>query len=138
DCILARTLLRGRQHRVYCAGCYHSGAQCDGTCSAGRNPGSDLHRAGTGTPARLQGESEAGRVMHEQLTVIGALIALVYVSVISSILWWMLHVPKVGDVEQHVKRTVREQSRFARILVPVQADVVSDRIVALASQMAKF
>jgi nucleotide-binding universal stress UspA family protein len=76
--------------------------------------------------------------MHEQITLIGALIALFYVSVIGSIMWWMLHVPKAGDVEQHVRRMVREQSRFARILVPVQADVLSDRIVALASQMAKF
>jgi nucleotide-binding universal stress UspA family protein len=70
--------------------------------------------------------------------VVGGIIALIYVGTISSILWWMLHVPKAGDIEQHVKRIQREAGRFARIVVPVQGDVVSDRLVALASQMAKF
>lgn len=74
----------------------------------------------------------------DQLTVLGAVIAVAYVSSIGSILWWMLHVPKVGDVEQEVRRVIRVQSRSARIVVPVQGDVLSDRIVALASQMAKF
>lgn len=77
-------------------------------------------------------------MIHDQVTIIGAVIALVYVTTIGSILWWMLHVPKAGDVEQHVKRVVRENQAFRRILVPVQSDVVSDRLVALASQMAKF
>ncbi|GAC1444954.1 MAG: universal stress protein [Chloroflexota bacterium] len=77
-------------------------------------------------------------MIREGVTVLGVIIALTYVSTISSILWWMLHVPKVGDVRQHVDRIQRESSRFARILVPVQGDVVSDRLVALASQMAKF
>lgn len=74
----------------------------------------------------------------EQVSVLGALIAAVYVSTIGSILWWMLHVPREGDVEQQVKRVIRTHSRSARIVVPVQGDVMSDRIVALASQMAKF
>jgi nucleotide-binding universal stress UspA family protein len=77
-------------------------------------------------------------VIHESITIIGAIIALVYVTTISSILWWMLHIPKVGDIEQHVRRIQREAGRFARIVVPIQGDTVSDRLVALASQMAKF
>jgi hypothetical protein len=68
----------------------------------------------------------------------GSIIAVAYATIIVSILWWMLHVPRAGDVEQQVRRVTREASRFSRIVVPVQGDVVSDRIVALASQMAKF
>lgn len=77
-------------------------------------------------------------MVRDGVTVLGALIALGYVSTISGILWWMLHVPQVGDVAQHVRRIEREAHRFARIVVPVQGDVLSDRLVALASQMAKF
>lgn len=77
-------------------------------------------------------------MIEQQVTIVGAVIAVVYVGAISSIIWWMLHVPKAGDVEQHVKRMVRESTKFKRIVVPVQSDVLSDRLVALASQMAKF
>jgi nucleotide-binding universal stress UspA family protein len=77
-------------------------------------------------------------VIQEQTSVLGAVVALVYVATISSILWWMLHPPPTGDVEQHVRRVTREASRFARILVPVQGDDFSDRLVALASQMARY
>jgi nucleotide-binding universal stress UspA family protein len=69
---------------------------------------------------------------------LGGFIAVVYVTSIGSILWWMLHVPKVGAIEEHVGRITRETTQFARIVVPVQGDVLSDRLVALASQMAKF
>jgi nucleotide-binding universal stress UspA family protein len=65
-------------------------------------------------------------------------IALAYVATISSILWWMLHIPKVGDVEQHARRITRQAGQFARIVVPVQGDVLSDRLVALGAQMAKY
>ena len=77
-------------------------------------------------------------MIHEFFTSIGAVIALVYVSTITGIIWWMLHIPKAGDVGQQVARIRRETSRFARIVVPVQGDFVSDRLVALASQMARF
>lgn len=69
---------------------------------------------------------------------LGAIIALTYAVTITSILWWMLHIPKAGDVAQQVSRIQREAGRFARIVVPVQGDFLSDRLVALASQMAKF
>jgi len=77
-------------------------------------------------------------LIYQQATIVGALVALAYITTIGSILWWMLHVPKVGDVEQEVRRVIRVHSRSSRIVVPVQGDVISDRIVALASQMAKF
>lgn len=77
-------------------------------------------------------------MISEQLTLIGLVIALGYITSISSILWWMLHIPEAGDVEQQVGRVQREMTQFSRIVVPVQGDVLSDRLVALASQMAKF
>jgi nucleotide-binding universal stress UspA family protein len=77
-------------------------------------------------------------VTYESISAIGAIIAFVYVGTISSILWWMLHIPSAGSIEQHVERIKREMGTFARILVPVQGDVVSDRLVALASQMARY
>jgi len=77
-------------------------------------------------------------VIQEAVSPLGAVFAVAYVSVITSILWWMLHIPALGDVEQHAKRITRQVSRFARIVVPVQGDVVSDKLVALASQMAKY
>lgn len=77
-------------------------------------------------------------MIHEAVTPVGAIIAVTYVVTISSIIRWMLRVPKAGDVEQHARRIARQTSRFARIVVPVQGDFLSDRLVALASQMAKY
>lgn len=77
-------------------------------------------------------------MIHESITWVGALVALIYVGSIGSILWWMLHVPKAGDIEAHVSRIKREAGRFAHIVVPVQGDTLSDRLVALGSQMAKY
>jgi len=77
-------------------------------------------------------------VVAEQISAIGGLLAVVYVGTIGSILWWMLHIPQVGGIEQQVGRIQREAARFARIIVPIQGDVVSDRVVALASQMSKY
>jgi nucleotide-binding universal stress UspA family protein len=74
----------------------------------------------------------------ESASVLGAVIALFYVGAIGSILWWMLHVPTVGNIESQVSRIQREQNRFAHIVVPVQGDSYSDRLVALASQMARY
>jgi nucleotide-binding universal stress UspA family protein len=77
-------------------------------------------------------------MIHEAASVVGVVVAVVYASTIGSILWWMLHVPSVEDVEVHAKRIERLTTRFARIVVPVQGDVLSDKLVALASQMARF
>lgn len=77
-------------------------------------------------------------MIHEAISPLGAIIALVYVATIASILTWMLRVPAAGDIEQHAKRIARESTRFSHIVVPVQGDMLSDRLVALGSQMAKF
>lgn len=76
--------------------------------------------------------------MQEGASVIGAAIALLYVCSISSILWWMLHLPQEGGIEQHVGRVHRESGRAARIVVPILGEFVSLHLVALAAQMAKF
>lgn len=72
------------------------------------------------------------------LSPIGIALGCIYVVVISSILWWMLHIPAAGGAEQKVARAVREATTFARILVPVQGGALSDRMVALGCQMAKY
>jgi nucleotide-binding universal stress UspA family protein len=77
-------------------------------------------------------------VIHQGASAIGIIVAVGYAGTIGSILWWMLHVPSVEDVEVHAKRIERLTTRFARIVVPVQGDVISDKLVALASQMAKY
>ncbi|HEV3310789.1 MAG TPA: universal stress protein [Chloroflexota bacterium] len=73
-----------------------------------------------------------------QLSKIGIVVGCSYVVAISSILWWMLHIPAAGGTEQKVNRAVREAAAFARILVPVQGGRLSDKMVALACQMARY
>jgi nucleotide-binding universal stress UspA family protein len=77
-------------------------------------------------------------VIEDGITPVGAVIGVVYVGVIVSILWWMLHVPQAGGIEQQVRRIHREAVRYSRIVVPILGDFVSLHLVALASQMAKF
>ena len=77
-------------------------------------------------------------MIEDGITPVGAVIGVVYVGVIVSILWWMLHVPQAGGIEQQVRRIHREAVRYSRIVVPILGDFVSLHLVALASQMAKF
>jgi nucleotide-binding universal stress UspA family protein len=73
-----------------------------------------------------------------RLSPIGIVLGCAYVAIISSILWWMLHLPVAGGTEQKVQRVIREAAAYARILVPVQAGRLSDKMVALACQMARY
>lgn len=77
-------------------------------------------------------------MIHEAATPLGAVVAAVYAGSIGSILWWMLHPPQAQGVAQVAKRVTREESRFSRILVPIQGDDLSNRLVNLGSQMAKY
>ncbi|HZT95471.1 MAG TPA: universal stress protein [Chloroflexota bacterium] len=72
------------------------------------------------------------------LSPVGIVLGCAYVLTIGSILWWMLRIPAAGGPEQKVARVVREATSYARILVPVQGGALSDRMVALACQMAKY
>jgi len=72
------------------------------------------------------------------LSPVGIVLGAAYVVIISSILWWMLHIPEAGGTEQKVARAVREAAQFARILVPVQGGALSDKMVVFGCQMAKY
>jgi K+-sensing histidine kinase KdpD len=72
------------------------------------------------------------------LSPIGIVLGCVYIAIIVGILSWMLHVPEAGGTEQKVARAVREAASYARILVPVQGEIMSDKMVVLACQMAKY
>lgn len=72
------------------------------------------------------------------LSPVGIVVGCAYVATITSILWWMLHIPAAGGAEQKVARAVREAAAFARILVPLQGGRLSDKMVALACQMARY
>lgn len=69
---------------------------------------------------------------------IGLVTGCVYIVTLASILWWMLHVPPAGGTEQKVGRVIREAVAYARILVPVQGNALSHRMMALGCQMAKY
>lgn len=72
------------------------------------------------------------------LSPIGIFLGCTYVVIIASILWRMLHIPAAGGAQQKVARAVREAAAYARILVPVQGSALSDKMVALGCQMAKY
>ena len=71
------------------------------------------------------------------LTIIGAIIAVAFVASRAVIILWMLHVPEQTPTSLRVAKAVRQTTRANRILVPVQGTALSDRMVALGSQMAK-
>lgn len=71
------------------------------------------------------------------LTVIGGLIAIAFVASRLVIILWMLHVPEQTPTTLRIAKAVRLTERANRILVPVQGTALSDRMVALGSQMAK-
>lgn len=70
---------------------------------------------------------------------IGIVIALVFIAAIMLVLGWMLRMPKETESTQNVARAVRSVNNLRRILIPVlNKNDVTDRIVALASQMAQY
>ena len=72
-----------------------------------------------------------------RITLAGAIIAFAFVGSISAIVLWMLHVPEQTPTTLRVAKAVRQIERTSLILVPVQGTALSDRMVALGSQMAK-
>jgi nucleotide-binding universal stress UspA family protein len=71
------------------------------------------------------------------LTVIGAIIAVAFVASRALIILWMLRVPEQTPTTLRVAKAVRLTAHANRIIVPVQGTALSDRMVALGSQMAK-
>lgn len=73
-----------------------------------------------------------------QITFIGILIALVFITSIVSVLTWMLRLPKETAHSRTVTKAVRSVNRLTRILVPLLSESeATDRIVALAAQMVR-
>src|SRR5690349_2925304 len=69
---------------------------------------------------------------------IGVVIAILFVASIMIVLGWMLRLPKETESTRTVTQAVRSVSKLRRILVPLlNKSNVTDRIVALAAQMAQ-
>jgi nucleotide-binding universal stress UspA family protein len=74
-----------------------------------------------------------------QTNPIGALLAIIFLVSITGVLGWMLHLPKGTERTQTAAQTVKSVSSLRRILVPLlSANDITDRIVALAAQMARY
>lgn len=72
-----------------------------------------------------------------QLHPLGIIIGLAVGTFITLVLWWMLHPPKVGLRMERRAGVAAEVTKFAKILVPTQGTMFSDRMIALASKLAK-
>jgi nucleotide-binding universal stress UspA family protein len=69
---------------------------------------------------------------------IGIVVALVFIASIVIVLGWMLRLPKETESTRTAAQAVRSVSQLRRILVPLLSESnVTDRIVALAAQMAQ-
>ncbi len=70
---------------------------------------------------------------------IGVVIAIVFIASIMTVLSWMLRLPKETESARTAAQTVRSVNNLRRILVPLlNINDVTDRIVALAAQMAQY
>lgn len=72
-----------------------------------------------------------------QVTFVGVIIAIVFLTSIVGVLGWMLRLPKETDSMREAAKAVRAVNKMTRILVPlVRENEATDRVVALATQMA--
>jgi len=70
---------------------------------------------------------------------IGIVIAIVFIASIMGVLGWMLRLPKETESTRTAAQAVRSVNNLRRILVPLLSmNDVTDRIVALAAQMAQY
>jgi nucleotide-binding universal stress UspA family protein len=73
-----------------------------------------------------------------QITFIGVLIAIAFMTSIVGVLGWMLRLPKETERTRTAHQAIRSVNRMTRILVPILAQSeATDRIVALAAQMIR-
>lgn len=73
-----------------------------------------------------------------QITVVGMLIAILFLISIVGVLGWMLRLPRETEQARIATKAVRSVNKLGNILVPVLGrNEVTDRIVALAVQMAR-
>jgi nucleotide-binding universal stress UspA family protein len=69
------------------------------------------------------------------VTLVGAILAFAFAASVGGVLYWMLHLPE--QTPPTVARAVRYAAHANLVLVPVQGNALSDRMVALGCQMAK-
>jgi len=70
---------------------------------------------------------------------IGIVIAIIFAVSILALLGWMLHLPKETESTRTAAQAVRSVKNLRRILVPLlNMNDATDRIVALAAQMAQY
>jgi nucleotide-binding universal stress UspA family protein len=73
-----------------------------------------------------------------QITFVGAIIALLFLTSIVGVLTWMLRLPKEDEQSLTATRAVRSVNKQTRILIPLlNTGEATDRIVALAAQMVR-
>jgi nucleotide-binding universal stress UspA family protein len=73
-----------------------------------------------------------------QITLIGVIIAVAFLCSIIGVLGWMLRMPKETERTRTAARVVRSVNKQTHILVPLlQSSEATDRVVAIAAQMAR-
>jgi nucleotide-binding universal stress UspA family protein len=73
-----------------------------------------------------------------QITVIGVLIAILFLASIVGVLGWMLRLPRETEQARIATKAVRSVNKLGNILVPLLGrNEATDRIAALAVQMAR-
>jgi nucleotide-binding universal stress UspA family protein len=88
--------------------------------------------------AMLIGEAQVLAGSSVLMNPVGVVVAIVFIASIIIVLGWMLHLPKETESTRTVAQAVRSVSKLRRILVPLlNKSDVTDRIVALAAQMAQ-
>lgn len=74
-----------------------------------------------------------------QINPLGVLVAFIFLASIVGVLGWMLHLPGETESAQGAAQAVQSVSRQRRFLVTLlSANDVTDRIVALAAQIAQY
>jgi nucleotide-binding universal stress UspA family protein len=72
-----------------------------------------------------------------QITIVGVIVAIVFLASIVGVLGWMLRLPKETESVRTATKAVRSVNKLSRILVPLlHNSEASGRAVALATQMA--
>ncbi|MHB8621399.1 MAG: universal stress protein [Chloroflexota bacterium] len=71
------------------------------------------------------------------ITLPGIIVAVIFAVSITSTLVWMLRLPAAGEAQQRAAKAIRGALSAATFLVPVHGGALSERVVALACQMAK-
>src|SRR5579884_4295697 len=100
---ISRPLFPGTEHPLHRARRYHPWPEYRRSRRSGGSPGRCFHRAGYRPAARLVASRSAAAMIVGEITIIGAVVAVAYVSVVGSVLWWMLHIPQAGGLEQQVQ-----------------------------------